>query len=158
MLLVAISMKHLEMKALGVMTPRSSPLRVRTETVILRTHLIEEMDGFVGRAILVRRGKVVGDVDVLELRGAGACFNTGSLPPWVARKRQPICMTERMPLTDSGWPWFRERKNKRKPGISGSVDSGSAFIPGRGMSTGANTFLPWRHSQNGPIRTVVWSR
>ena len=41
------------------------------ETVILSTHLIEEVAGFVGRAILIRRGKVVGDADVLELEEQG---------------------------------------------------------------------------------------
>ena len=41
------------------------------ETVILSTHLIEEVAGFVGRAVLIRRGKVVGDADVLELEEQG---------------------------------------------------------------------------------------
>lgn len=41
------------------------------ETVILSTHLIEEVAGFVGRAILIRRGRVVGDADVLELEEQG---------------------------------------------------------------------------------------
>ena len=41
------------------------------ETVILSTHLIEEVAGFIGRAILIRRGKVVGDADVLDLEEKG---------------------------------------------------------------------------------------
>lgn len=41
------------------------------ETVILSTHLIEEVSGFIGRAILIRRGKVVGDANVLDLEEQG---------------------------------------------------------------------------------------
>jgi len=41
------------------------------ETVVLSTHLIEEVAGFVGRAILIRRGRVVGDADVLDLEEQG---------------------------------------------------------------------------------------
>lgn len=41
------------------------------ETVILSTHLIEEVSGFVGRAILIRGGEIVGDIDVSELEESG---------------------------------------------------------------------------------------
>lgn len=41
------------------------------ETVILSTHLIEEVAGFIGRAILIRKGHVVGDADVMELEEQG---------------------------------------------------------------------------------------
>ena len=48
---------------LGILEP--------TETVLLSTHLIEEVSDFIGRAILIRRGRVVGDVtmDALEEQG-----------------------------------------------------------------------------------------
>lgn len=48
---------------LGILEPE--------ETVILSTHLIEEVSGFVGRAVLIRRGKIVGDADVLDLEEQG---------------------------------------------------------------------------------------
>lgn len=48
---------------LGVLEPH--------ETVILSTHLIEEVSGFVGRAVLLREGGVVGDVTMDELDGRG---------------------------------------------------------------------------------------
>jgi len=41
------------------------------ETVLLSTHLIEEVSGFIGRAVLIRRGQIVGDVDTLELEESG---------------------------------------------------------------------------------------
>ena len=41
------------------------------ETVILSTHLIEEVADFIGRVILIRRGKLVGDADVLDLEEQG---------------------------------------------------------------------------------------
>ena len=41
------------------------------ETVILSTHLIEEVAGFIGRAILIRRGKLVGDAEVQDLEEQG---------------------------------------------------------------------------------------
>ncbi len=46
-------------------------LLTERETLILSTHLIEEVDGFVGRAILIRDGRIVSDVraDELETRG-----------------------------------------------------------------------------------------
>ena len=42
-----------------------------TETVVLSTHLLEEVEHFIGRAVLLRQGRVVGDVttDVLEDSG-----------------------------------------------------------------------------------------
>ncbi|MBR2520808.1 MAG: ABC transporter ATP-binding protein [Oscillospiraceae bacterium] len=48
---------------LGILEPR--------ETVILSTHLIEEVSGFVGRAVLLSKGKVVGDVSVSRLEEEG---------------------------------------------------------------------------------------
>lgn len=48
---------------LGILEPR--------ETVILSTHLIEEVERFVGRAVLLRRGRVLGDVTTLELEEQG---------------------------------------------------------------------------------------
>ena len=42
-----------------------------TETVLLSTHLIEEVSGFIGRAVLLRKGEIVGDVGVLELEEQG---------------------------------------------------------------------------------------
>ncbi len=47
----------------GILTPR--------ETVILSTHLIEEVSGFVGRAILLHKGEVIGDIATEELEAAG---------------------------------------------------------------------------------------
>ena len=42
-----------------------------TETVLLSTHLIEEVSDFVGRAVLIHRGRIVGDstADELETKG-----------------------------------------------------------------------------------------
>lgn len=48
---------------LGIMEP--------TETVLLSTHLLEEVENFIGRAILIRQGKIVGDVSMLELDELG---------------------------------------------------------------------------------------
>ena len=48
---------------MGILEPR--------ETVLLSTHLIEEVSGFIGRAVLIRKGKIVGDVDTLELEESG---------------------------------------------------------------------------------------
>ena len=44
---------------LGILEPH--------ETVILSTHLIEEVSDFIGRAVLIRHGKVVGDITASEL-------------------------------------------------------------------------------------------
>ena len=41
------------------------------ETVILSTHLIEEVENFVGRAVLLHKGKVIGDLNVEEIRESG---------------------------------------------------------------------------------------
>lgn len=41
------------------------------ETVVLSTHLIEEVSGFVGRAILIRAGNIVGDANVMDLEEQG---------------------------------------------------------------------------------------
>ena len=48
---------------LGILEPH--------ETVLLSTHLIQEVAGFIGRAVLIRRGRIVGDVTVDELEEAG---------------------------------------------------------------------------------------
>lgn len=48
---------------LGILEP--------SETLILSTHLIEEVSGFIGRAVLIRKGKVVGDVSMPELEESG---------------------------------------------------------------------------------------
>lgn len=48
---------------LGILEPN--------ETVLLSTHLIEEVADFIGRAILIRKGNIIGDVPVLELEESG---------------------------------------------------------------------------------------
>ena len=48
---------------LGILEPH--------ETVLLSTHLIEEVADFIGRAILIRRGEIVGDVNMEELEERG---------------------------------------------------------------------------------------
>ncbi len=48
---------------LGILEPH--------ETVILSTHLIEEVSDFIGRAVLIRHGQVVGDVSTSELEENG---------------------------------------------------------------------------------------
>lgn len=48
---------------LGILEPR--------ETVLLSTHLIEEVAGFIGRAVLIRQGTIIGDVSMLELEESG---------------------------------------------------------------------------------------
>ena len=48
---------------LGIMEPR--------ETVVLSTHLIEEVSGFIGRALMLRKGKIVGDIQVMDLEEQG---------------------------------------------------------------------------------------
>lgn len=37
------------------------------ETIFLSTHLIEEVSGFVDRAVLLRHGKIIGDVNTMDL-------------------------------------------------------------------------------------------
>lgn len=48
---------------LGILEPQ--------ETVILSTHLIEEVAGFVGRAVLIREGRIIGDVLTEDLEEEG---------------------------------------------------------------------------------------
>ena len=48
---------------LGILTPG--------ETVLLSTHLIEEVSDFIGRAVLIRRGRIVGDVSADQLEEEG---------------------------------------------------------------------------------------
>ena len=48
---------------LGILEPQ--------ETIILSTHLIEGVENFVGRAVLIRKGQVLGDVNVQELEERG---------------------------------------------------------------------------------------
>ena len=48
---------------LGILEPH--------ETVLLSTHLIEEVSDFVGRALLLRHGRLVGDASVMELEDRG---------------------------------------------------------------------------------------
>ncbi len=44
---------------LGVLEPE--------ETIFLSTHLIEEVEHFISRAVLLKKGEIVGDVEVCEL-------------------------------------------------------------------------------------------
>ena len=48
---------------LGILEP--------SETVLLSTHLIEEVSDFISRAVLIRRGRIVGDVTTGELEDQG---------------------------------------------------------------------------------------
>ncbi len=48
---------------LGILEPH--------ETILLSTHLIEEVSGFIGRAILIRQGEIIGDVTMDELEEQG---------------------------------------------------------------------------------------
>ena len=48
---------------LGILEP--------TETVILSTPLLEEVEHFIGRAVLLRQGRIVGDVTTGELEDSG---------------------------------------------------------------------------------------
>lgn len=48
---------------LGILEPN--------ETVLLSTHLIEEVSDFIGRAVLIRQGRIVGDTTTLELEESG---------------------------------------------------------------------------------------
>ena len=41
------------------------------ETVMLSTHLIEEVSNFVGRAVLIRKGKLIGDANIEYLEEQG---------------------------------------------------------------------------------------
>lgn len=48
---------------LGILEP--------SETVLLSTHLIEEVSGFISRAVLIHEGKLIGDISVSELEEKG---------------------------------------------------------------------------------------
>ena len=48
---------------LGILEPN--------ETVILSTHLIEEVSNFIGRAVLLRKGEIVGDASMTDLEDRG---------------------------------------------------------------------------------------
>jgi len=48
---------------LGILEP--------TETVLLSTHLLEEVENFIGRAVLIRKGQIVGDISMQELEETG---------------------------------------------------------------------------------------
>ncbi len=48
---------------LGILEPE--------ETVILSTHLLEEVENFVSRAVLIRKGQIVGDARMSELEDRG---------------------------------------------------------------------------------------
>ncbi|MBO4398628.1 MAG: ABC transporter ATP-binding protein [Lachnospiraceae bacterium] len=48
---------------LGILEP--------TETIILSTHLIEEVEGFIDRAIMIHKGEIIGDVKVAEIEEQG---------------------------------------------------------------------------------------
>ena len=48
---------------LGILEP--------TEAVILSTHLLEEVQNFISRAVLLRQGKIVGDASMSDLEDAG---------------------------------------------------------------------------------------
>lgn len=49
---------------LGILEPN--------ETVLLSTHLIEEVSDFIGRAILIHKGQIIGDKTTLELEEEGS--------------------------------------------------------------------------------------
>lgn len=48
---------------LGILEPE--------ETVLLSTHLLEEVENFIGRAVLIHRGKIVGDTSMQALEERG---------------------------------------------------------------------------------------
>ncbi len=48
---------------LGILEP--------TETVLISTHLIEEISGFIGRAVLLRKGLIIGDVSAEVIEESG---------------------------------------------------------------------------------------
>ena len=48
---------------LGILEPN--------ETIVLSTHLIEEVAGFIGRAVLIKKGTIIDDRDVAELEEEG---------------------------------------------------------------------------------------
>lgn len=48
---------------LGILEPN--------ETIIISTHLIEEVENFISRAVLIRKGEIVGDTTILDLEEQG---------------------------------------------------------------------------------------
>lgn len=48
---------------LGILEPH--------ETVLLSTHLIEEVSDFIGRAVLIRKGQIISDVSMADLEESG---------------------------------------------------------------------------------------
>lgn len=48
---------------LGILEPN--------ETIVLSTHLIEEVSGFLGRAVLLHKGQIVGDAQLSDLEEQG---------------------------------------------------------------------------------------
>ena len=46
-------------------------LLTENETVLLSTHLLEEVQGFIGRALLLHEGRLIGDVDLSEAEDRG---------------------------------------------------------------------------------------
>ncbi|MEA4891406.1 MAG: ABC transporter ATP-binding protein [Peptococcaceae bacterium] len=48
---------------LGILEP--------AETLLLSTHLLEEVENFIGRAILIHRGEIAGDISMQELEETG---------------------------------------------------------------------------------------
>ncbi len=48
---------------LGILEP--------SETILLSTHLIREVSGFIGRAVLLHRGEIAGDVSMAQLEDSG---------------------------------------------------------------------------------------
>ena len=53
---------------LGILEPN--------ETVLLSTHLIDEVAGFISRAVLLRQGQIIGDVSMVDLEESGKEFMT----------------------------------------------------------------------------------
>lgn len=49
---------------LGILEPH--------ETVLLSTHLIEEVSEFIGRAVLIHKGRIVGDASTIEIEESGS--------------------------------------------------------------------------------------
>lgn len=41
------------------------------ETILLSTHLLEEVEHFIGRAVLIHKGKIIGDASTLDLEEEG---------------------------------------------------------------------------------------
>lgn len=68
---------------LGILEP--------TETVLLSTHLLEEVERFIGRAVLLRQGKIVGDASMSDLEESGKDLMTyvketyHYRPDWVSK-------------------------------------------------------------------------